>query len=101
MAKHLEKFDIIFSREDLTSDYLIELGVNEDKIFRVSDPAYIMKPLRPENFDKVHVFSRLDNSIGLNLAGIVGKYWYDGNDKISKQNRTYFRCQQMTDKVVA
>jgi len=85
MAKYMEKFDIIFSREDLTGEYLVKLGINRDKIFRISDPAYIMEPLQPENFEKVSAFSKLGESIGLNLAGIVGKYWYDGNYKIWTQ----------------
>ena len=81
MTKHLEKFDIIFSREDLTSNYLFDLGISSDKIHRVSDPAYVMRPLRPEDFDRRPEFKILHDAIGINLAGIIGQYWYDGDHK--------------------
>ncbi|MDD3013884.1 MAG: polysaccharide pyruvyl transferase family protein [Candidatus Gastranaerophilales bacterium] len=75
MAKHLRKITGIFVREDKSLEYLDSIGV-KDNVYRVSDPAFVMEPIKPANFDTL---VDLDSSIGINLSPMMAKFWTDSN----------------------
>jgi len=75
MARHLRKLDAILVREDCSLEYLNNIGV-KDNVYRVSDPAFVMDPIKPADYDKL---ADLENSIGINLSPLMARYWTGEN----------------------
>ncbi|MFH1897590.1 MAG: polysaccharide pyruvyl transferase family protein [Candidatus Desantisbacteria bacterium] len=73
---HLKNINGIFARESLTVEYLAERGVI-DNVYRVADPAVLMKPIKPKD-DKIP-FQILKESIGINLSPLMARYVTNGN----------------------
>ena len=91
MSKHLQKVTAIFAREDSTIEYLNSIGV-KNNIHRVSDPAFLMEPKKPTDYDSL---IGIEESIGINLSPIMAKYWAD-NDQ---EKWTAF-CIDLVEKVL-
>ncbi|MCP4488318.1 MAG: polysaccharide pyruvyl transferase family protein [Gammaproteobacteria bacterium] len=73
---HLRMVDGIFARETVTESYLEKKGV-VDNVYRVADPAVMMKAVIPENH-KIP-FSIPEGCIGINLSPLMAKYVCNGN----------------------
>jgi len=75
--KHFEKVTAIFAREQNSVEYLNSIGL-KDNVYRVSDPAFMMEPIKPTDFETL---INLKDSIGINLSPLMAKYWADGDLK--------------------
>lgn len=73
MTKLLPKLDLILSRESLTTNYLHQLGV-EENVHEVSDPAFLLPAREPANLpDRLRRFLE-EGAIGINLAPLFARY---------------------------
>ncbi len=91
MMKHLKDITAIFAREDKTIEYLSSIGIDKN-VYRVSDPAFVMEPIKPENFENDFPF--INESIGINFSPIMPKYWTD-ND----MNKWMSFCVELVEKI--
>jgi len=73
MKKHLSKVTGIFAREDVTMNYLDKLGIKKN-LFRVSDPAFLLPVIKPNNINSIP-----SNSIGINISPLMSRYIIKGN----------------------
>lgn len=67
LIKHLNQYDYIVVREEISYQALLNKGISQEKILKTCDPAFhlpIEKINLPEKFDP-------QNTIGLNLSGFV------------------------------
>lgn len=71
-AAQMRRMDLILARESMTVDYLASIGVT-DNVKRVNDPAFCMKPRRPELSEELEAFLAA-GCIGINLSPLVGLY---------------------------
>lgn len=75
MKKDLDRYSLVLPRETITYNSLIEIGINEDKLRLISDPAFVLKMKEvklPNNFDS-------GNTVGINLSPIVIRSAKDEN----------------------
>lgn len=67
IRKDLNLYKMIFPRESLTYNYLIESGYPEEKLYQIADPAFtlpIVETELPKGFKR-------KNTIGINLSPLV------------------------------
>ncbi|WP_082122773.1 polysaccharide pyruvyl transferase family protein [Methanoculleus sediminis] len=72
---------LILVREELSKEYLIDLGIDAGKIFVTADPAFILPPAplsRVNEILSVEGISCLPNPIvGVNPSGLISRYFND------------------------
>lgn len=72
MREHLGRFSLVLARETETLSYLESIGLT-DNVRLVADPAFLMKPAKPDVPDEV--MRILDEQpIGINLSPLAGEY---------------------------
>lgn len=76
MSRHLRDVNGIFARESATIDYLNSIGVREN-VYLVADPAFLMDPVKPDNFTEDFPPNR--EAIGINLSPLMAKYITGGD----------------------
>ena len=67
MLADLKRYEYIFAREQITCDTLKSVGIDENKIVRVCDPAFFLDVSEvelPKNF-------AIENTVGINLSEMV------------------------------
>jgi polysaccharide pyruvyl transferase WcaK-like protein len=78
MIEHLKKVTAIFVRESASFEYLQEKGLTN--IYRVADPAFLMKPSVPLKKDNITT-DFLKEAVGINFSPLMAKYITDGNQR--------------------
>lgn len=72
---------LILVREELSKEYLIDLGIDADKIFVTADPAFILSPAPRSRVDEIlgkEGIQNLQNPIvGVNPSGTISRYLDD------------------------
>ena len=67
--RDMRRYSLIFAREKLTYDLLIEKGISKEKIVKCCDPAFFLEPIEttlPEGFAE-------GNTVGINVSDLVIK----------------------------
>ena len=67
----LKKYSLITVRESLSYKSLVDIGVDEKRIIKCSDPAFILKA---QSIDLYHDFLGADNVIGINISDLMKHY---------------------------
>ncbi|MDJ0922064.1 MAG: polysaccharide pyruvyl transferase family protein [Henriciella sp.] len=86
MLEHLKGLSGIFVRETLTQAYLRDNGVS-DNVHLVADPAFLMKPVEPEDAD-VRALVDGGDVIGINVSPLVARFSDLGGDLDAWRART-------------
>lgn len=95
ITKSLAKFilnnvDLITVREEITENYLQEIGINRPRIELTADHAFLMEPTSYQNVDKIFVNEKIDKNkkpiIGISPSQLIHKYAFPG---ISDRNIRY------------
>lgn len=68
MKKDLCLYDLIFAREVLTYNALIESGVPKEKVFQIADPAFSLKTKENKLSEE---YAKDKNIIGVNVSNII------------------------------
>ncbi len=76
-----KKVKLILVREELSKEYLIDLGVDTSKIFVTADPAFVLPPAPRSRINEilgVESIQSLQNPIiGVNPSGLISRYFKD------------------------
>jgi polysaccharide pyruvyl transferase WcaK-like protein len=73
-----QRVQLILVREELSKQYLLNIGIDPDKIHLTADPAFILSPVSQSRIDDIlHLenISHLSKPIvGINPSGLISKY---------------------------
>lgn len=80
VAKKLRKATLILARESVTTEYLRQIGV-ENNVVRVADPAFVMEPSKPTNLP----FDIQPEAIGFNFSPLMARFVTGGSVEMAQE----------------
>jgi polysaccharide pyruvyl transferase WcaK-like protein len=98
----LNKIDLITLREEISYNYLIDIGITNPPMIVTADPGFLMRPVSPERsielLDNEHIPYHKSPLIGITVSWIsTSKYYLPEIKNIDEKHRAYV---QLIAKVV-
>jgi len=73
-----ENVGLILVREDLSKEYLLNMGINPDKVYVTADPAFLLSPAPRSRVDEIlrseNILMPSNPIIGMNPSGLISRY---------------------------